>query len=148
MYPWHLAAGLHIMDTASHDTTTGRLTAYLQGSKCRRKLVMWSPPDLNQAPRVEVPLHAFLTSVSDVPEWSFHAPAALLPVSIGQEAGWAPQPIRTWWQREELPYLWALHADTVENSILKYLKVMHVFMCNKYSSGVSSKSNPGELNLL
>jgi hypothetical protein len=29
-----------------------------------------------------------------------HAPAALPPVPIGSEAGWAPEPVCTMWRRE------------------------------------------------
>jgi len=30
-----------------------------------------------------------------------HAPAALHPVTTGQEARWVPEPVWTWWRREK-----------------------------------------------
>jgi hypothetical protein len=52
-----------------------------------------------------VQLHAFLTSACD---GSAHALAALLPgkdllVPAEYEAGWAPELVGTWWQREKSP---------------------------------------------
>jgi len=34
----------------------------------------------------------------------FHVPASLLPVPIGQEAGWAPQPVWMECRRERIPF--------------------------------------------
>jgi hypothetical protein len=50
----------------------------------------------------EVQLHASLTSALDGGDWSASCPSRFTPwkellVRIGQEAGWAPEPVWTWW---------------------------------------------------
>jgi len=51
----------------------------------------------------------FLTSALDGRGSLLHAPAALPPVPIGQEAGWAPEPVWTLWRREKpLTLLWII----------------------------------------
>jgi hypothetical protein len=44
----------------------------------------------------------FFTSALGVSD-QFHAPAALPPVPIAQEAGWAPEPVWTLWRTEPRP---------------------------------------------
>jgi len=55
----------------------------------------------------EVYIHSFLISVLDGGEWSASRPGRFAlppgkehPVPTGEEAGWAPEPIWTWWRRE------------------------------------------------
>jgi hypothetical protein len=57
---------------------------------------------------VELQLHAFLTSALNGSEWSASRPATLHPgkeplVPIGQETGWAPEPVWTRWWIEKFP---------------------------------------------
>jgi hypothetical protein len=57
---------------------------------------------------MEVYLHAFLTSVLDGGEGSTSRPGRVLseitaPVPIGYEAGWAPELVWTWQQRQKNP---------------------------------------------
>jgi hypothetical protein len=51
---------------------------------------------------VEVQLHAFLNSALDGDEWSTSRPGRFTPRerargTLGQDAGWAPQPFWTQW---------------------------------------------------
>jgi hypothetical protein len=54
---------------------------------------------------VDVQTHVFLTSALAVGEWSASRPRPLYPqgkeppVPIGQEAGWAPEPVSTTWRK-------------------------------------------------
>jgi hypothetical protein len=71
-------------------------------------------PVLNQAPVMktyggeELYLHAFLASALVGDEWSDSRPGRLIHgdsplVPIGYEAGWAPEPVWTRWQKEKNP---------------------------------------------
>jgi hypothetical protein len=62
----------------------------------------------------------FLTLALDRGKWSFHAPTALhrLPVPIGYEAVWVPEPVGRLWMREKSLAL-------VENRIRAVQPVIH-----------------------
>jgi hypothetical protein len=84
---------------------------------------------------VEVQLRAFLTSALGGGEWSALPPGKELPVPIGWEAGWAPEPAWTRWGREKNPITelcaWFLFPQKKGENTVKILWLYGTMIVNE-----------------